>query len=119
MHRHWVQHCWVDEFGTTKFDCVTHEELAPALRWGTGRGGKEGWVKDRDVRFRKSKHTLESWHPSPAPPSLLEGKRFRAEDLTNWLAVDRDGNAAYAINRLLGVPEEQRPLCYRRVRSDE
>ena len=110
-----VKHVWVDEFGTTKFDCVTFEELGPAYRWGKGKGGREGWIRDHDVKFRKTKHQLESWHPCPVPERDLVGRGFRAEDLAAWLPVDRDGNAAYAIQRLCGVAEEDREGVYRRA----
>lgn len=116
-HKGWVEHVWVDEFGTSKFDCITHQELAPAFRRGVGRGGQAGWVKDRDVKFRTTECTLESRHPCPFPTALLADKGFRESDLERWLAVDRDGNAAYAILALMGVPEDERPACYRRTRD--
>ena len=118
-HSAWVTHLWVDEWGTTKYDCITNEELAPAYRRGIRAGGQAGWIKDRDVRFRKSEHTLESRHPCPYPTPLLVGKGFREDDLLRWEAVDRDGNAAYAINLLAGVAEEHREPCYRRTRESE
>ena len=116
-HRQWVQHVWVDEFGTSKFDCITHEELAPAYRRGIGRGGQAGWIKDRDVRFRTTEFALESRHPCPYPITLLLNKGFRDSELQKWVAVDRDGNASYAIRKLMGLQEEARPQCYRRVRG--
>jgi uncharacterized membrane protein len=117
-HWMWAVHLWVDEFGTTKFDCITHEELASAYRRGVGKGGQAGWIRDRDVKFRKSEtHTLESRHPCPYPTPLLENTGFRESDLRRWLAVDRDGNAAYAITGLMGVAEDSRPPCYRRAQN--
>ena len=95
-HKEWVKHLWVEEWGTTKYDCITYEELDPAYRRGIKKGGTPGWIKDRDVRFRKSEGTLETRHPCPYPTPLLMGKGFRTEELQRRTAVDRDGNASYA-----------------------
>ena len=64
------------------------------------------WVKDRDVRFRKPEDTLGS-HPFLISSDSLGGKGFKERDLQTRQAVDRDGNAAYTINKRIGVPKEK------------
>lgn len=100
----------VSEYGTTKYDAVTFEELEFAWRRGRKRGGAEGWIKDHDVRFRKSGLSLESYIPCPAHPSLLEGLKEVPQD---WVPIHRDGNAAYTIRRLGGVKYSNREPCFR------
>jgi hypothetical protein len=104
--KHMVKHLWVTESGSTKFDCMTGRELDVAWRKVTSqKDGKTRWVKDRDVRFRKPEDTQGS-HPFPISPCSLEGKGFKERDLQTRQAVDRDGNAAYTINKRIGVPKE-------------
>ena len=116
-----VEHVWVDEFGTSKYDCTTtHEELLHAYRRGIGRGGQAGWVRDRDVKFRKTEsNSLESRHPCSYPTVLLENKGFRQSDLARYTVVDRDFTSAYAIEDLAGIPDDERPQCYRRKKAQE
>ena len=103
-----VEHMWIDEGGSTKYDCVTGNELDFAWRHVTGKDGKTKWVKDRDVRFRKPEDVLGSRHPYPISPDSLRVKDgFQEEDLRTRQAVCRDGNAAYTIRCRTGVPRDQ------------
>lgn len=79
--KHVVKHLWVNESGSTKFDCMTGRELDFAKRKITlKRDGKTRWVKDRDVRFRKPEDALGPPHPFPISPDSLGGKGFEESD---------------------------------------
>ena len=104
-----VDHMWIEEAGTTKFDAITGNELDDAWRQITLKGGKKKWVTDRDVKFRKPEDVLGSHHPFPISADLLKGKGFRDIDLETRHAVCRDGNASYAIRGRIGVPPEEWP----------
>ena len=103
-----VEHMWIDEGGSTKYDCVTGNELDFAWRQVEGKDGKKKQVKDRDVRFRKPEDALGSHHPYPVSPETLRARGgFREEDLRTRQPVCRDGNAAYTIYGRTGVPRDQ------------
>ena len=104
----------VDEWNTTAMCSVTHTELAPAWRPLTTASGQLRYVKDRDVRFCTSE-LLGSPHPCAASSTLLEGL-LRAP--AGAVGVDRDRNAAFAILKLAGLRNEDRPAVYRRPIHD-
>ncbi|MEY2937038.1 MAG: hypothetical protein RL033_7787, partial [Pseudomonadota bacterium] len=101
----------VDEYGTTKYCCATHTELAPA--WRPAADGTKLFT-DRDVKLCKSEAitALGSPHPCQASPDQVSGLSPFAAD--KCVPIDRDRNAALAIAHLTGVAPEHRPPVYRR-----
>jgi hypothetical protein len=98
----------VDEWNTTKMDSVTMTELAPAWRMMTDFVGRLRYIKDRDVRFCTSE-LLGSYHPCAAKPSLMEGLLDAPE---GYVGVDRDRNSAFAMLKLAGLRNDERPPVY-------
>lgn len=98
----------VDEWNTTKMDSVTMTELAPAWRTMTDSVGRLRYIQDRDVRFCTSE-LLGSYHPCAAKLSLMEGLLDAPE---GYIGVDRDRNSAFAMLKLAGLRNEERPPVY-------
>ena len=104
----------VDEYMTTQIDAATGTKLKSAMR-ARIVDGETKYVKDHDVKLCTSEYPLESHSFLVARGAMLEGL---AEFDPSYTPVSRDPNSSYAMAKLIGLTNEQRPEPYRRPTRD-